>query len=196
MNPRLGGVAAVAALALGLAACTGSAEPGVSAETPSAAPSPSASPVINPPGIVVHNVAFGGSKTRLRVAIRDLKEVRLWYPLTKHLFQVKFASRLGVQNVPEDGHLADALLTAAIEEQAQGRVCDLMFFPTAIEQDLARWRLYHSQGAIAETPPTLRQYWGAILAHELGHCFPGGTGEKAARKWEAKALRRLRELSH
>nr|MDQ3916654.1 hypothetical protein [Actinomycetota bacterium] len=162
--------------------------------TPTPSPSPSASPVINPPGIVVLNVAFGKSKRRLQRAIADLKEVDLWYPLTKHLFQLKLGSRLGVTNIPDDGHLADAVLTGAIEEDAQGRLCDLMFFPNAIAQDLDRWRLYHSQGALVDPPPTLRQFWGSILAHELGHCFPGGPGEKVAEHWEREALERLREL--
>ncbi|HEV2755549.1 MAG TPA: hypothetical protein VG318_07205 [Actinomycetota bacterium] len=190
-------LAVTVAAALVLPACTGrgGAEPRAAAPTPSPSPSPSPSPVINPPGIVVHNVAFGRSKTRLNRAIADLKKVDLWYPLTKHLFQVKLASRLGVTNIPDDGHLADAVLTAAIEDDAQGRLCDLMFFPNAIAQDLDRWRLYYSQGAVVDPPPTLRQFWGALLAHELGHCFPGGPGEKVAERWEAMAMERLQKLS-
>jgi hypothetical protein len=188
-------VASVAA-ALALAGCSGAGDPAPAARaTPSPSPSPSASPVINPPGVVVDNVAFGRSKRRLQRAISDLKKVDLWYPLTKHLFKLKLASRLGVSNIPEDGHLADAVLTGAIEEDAQGRLCDLMFFPNAIAQDIDRWRLYYSQGALIDPPPTLRQFWGSILAHELGHCFPGSPGEKVAERWEREALERLRKLS-
>ncbi|HEX2296850.1 MAG TPA: hypothetical protein VHN37_16275, partial [Actinomycetota bacterium] len=41
------------------------------------APSPSPSIVINPPGVVVENIALGASGRRVRRAIRDLKAVDL-----------------------------------------------------------------------------------------------------------------------
>ena len=196
MTSRVAALALAAALAL--SGCSGpSAGETPRAERTTARPSPSVSPspVINPPGVVVKNVAFGRSRKRLDRAIADLKRINFWYPLTKHLFQVKLASRLGVVNVPEDGHLADAVLTGVIEDGGQGRLCDLMFFPNAIGADLDRWRLYYSQGADIDAPPTLRQLWGSILAHELGHCFPGGPGEKVAQDREDRTLRKLRELS-
>lgn len=176
-------------------ACSANDAPRASA--PTASPSPSQSPavVVNPPGVVIHNAALGTSARRVRRAMRDLKAVNLWRPLTKHLYKVKFASRLGLVNVPEDGHLADAILTAGFGEGVQGRLCDVMFFPNAIARDLDRWRYYYGQGAAADPPPTLRQLWGAVMAHELAHCFPGGPGEKVAQEWEAKALGRLRNLS-
>ncbi|HEX2057463.1 MAG TPA: hypothetical protein VHI71_03760 [Actinomycetota bacterium] len=127
--------------------------------------------------------------------MRDLKAVNLWRPLTRHLFGIKFGSRLGAVNIPDDGHLADAILTVAEDERGAGRLCDVMYFPNAIARDLDRWRLYYSRGAIADPPPTLRQLWGAVTAHELAHCFPGGAGEEVALEWEAKALARLRNLS-
>ncbi len=193
MRRRILGALAVAAVV----SCGCTASPGSEAGArTSPTPSPSASPVINPPGIVVENAALGRSKQRVRLAVRDLKAVGLWERLTRHLYKVKFGSRLGVVNVPDDGHLADAVLTAAFDDHAQGRLCDVMFFPNAIERDLRRWHLYHSQGAIEDPPPTLRQYWAAVAAHELGHCFPGGPGEKVARAWEARALDGLRKLSH
>lgn len=176
-----------------LPACSGGDAPAEAAATPS--PSPSPSIVINPPGVVVDNDANGTSARRVRRAMRDLKAVDLWRPLTRHLYKVKFHSRLGAVNIPDDGHLADAILTAGVGKRAQGRICDVMFFPNAIARDLDRWRLYYEHGAIADPPPTLRQLWGAVTAHELGHCFPGAPGEKVARKWERKALARLRELS-
>lgn len=191
-----GAAALLVAAALAGAACS-PASPGAAEApaNPSPFPSPSRAVVINPPGVVLDNVAFGRSKKRLSRAVRDLKEARLWRPLTRHLYKIKFASRLGVVNVPDDGHLADALLTAAFDEDAQGRVCDVMFFPNAIAQELDRSRLYYEQGAISEPPPTLRQFWGAVTAHELAHCLPGGPGEKVAEEWEARALRKLRKLS-
>ena len=180
-----------------LATACSPAEPRAAA-TASPAPSPSASApvVINPPGTVVENVAQGKSEKRLRRVIRDLKAVGLWRPLTRHLYKVKFDSRLGAVSIPDDGHLADALLTAAFDPEAQGRLCDVMFFPNAIAQDLDRWRLYYQQGTTLHPPPTLRQMWAGVTAHELAHCFPGGPGEKFARKWERRALRRLQDLSH
>ena len=193
--PRTRWVVALTLAALATApACTASSEPdGEATATASPSPSPSPSIVINPRGIVVQNAALADSKKRVRMAVRDLKAVDLWWPLTRHLYKVKFGSRPGVVNIPEDGHLADAVLTAAFDEEAQGRLCDIVFFPNAIARDLANWRLYHSRGSVEEPPPTLRQYWGAIAAHELGHCFPGSPGEKVARSWEARALEALRQ---
>lgn len=183
------------ALLVAGAACS-PAEPTPRAE-PTATPSPSPSPsvVINPPGVVVENAANGKSVGRVKRAIRDLKAVNLWLPLTKHLYKIKFQSRLGAASIPEDGHLADAFLTAGFGKRAQGRLCDIMFFPNAISRDLDRWTYYYSQGATIDPPPTLRQLWAAVTAHELGHCFPGGPGEKVAQRWERKALARLRDLS-
>lgn len=174
-----------------------SSQEGPPRAAPTVAPSPSPSPsiVINPPGVVIENEALGKSAWRIRQAMRDLKAVNLWRPLTKHLYKVKFQSRLGLVNIPDDGHLADAILTAGFGETAQGRLCDMMFFPNAIARDLDRWRAYYEQGALIDPPPTLRQLWGAVTAHELGHCFPGSPGEKFARRWERRALERLRELS-
>ncbi len=187
---------ALLVVAAGIApACEGASSDPVARRATPATPTPTPSPVINPPGIVVRNEAFGRSEQRVSRAIADLKEIELWYPLTRHLYVVKFGSRLGITNIPEDGHLADAHLTALIDEEAQGRLCDIMFFPNAIKQDLSRWRLYYSQGLTGDAPPALRHYWAAIAAHELGHCLPGGPGEKAARGWEAKALARLQDLS-
>jgi hypothetical protein len=176
-------------------ACTRADETAEASSTPSPSPSPSPEVVINPPGVVIENDGLGKSARRVRKAMRDLKAVNLWLPLTRHLYKVKFQSRLGVASIPDDGHLADAILTAGFGKRAQGRLCDVMFFPNAIARDLDRWHLYYGRGAVIDPPPTLRQLWAAVMAHELGHCFPGGPGEKVARKWERKALARLRELS-
>lgn len=161
--------------------------------TPS--PTPSPTPVINPPGVVVENIAQGKSIERVRKSIADLKAVDLWFPLTRHLYKAKFDSRLGAANIPDDGHLADAILTAAFDEKAQGRLCDVMFFPNAIARDLDRWREYYAQGGIAHPAPSLRHMWTSVMAHELAHCLPGGPGEKVAQKWERRALLKLEDLS-
>lgn len=186
--------ALLVAVALALAGCAGGGEPGGTAATTAPTPAPSRSVVINPPGVRVENAALGRSKVRVRRAIRDLKAADLWKPLTRHLYRIKFGSRLGLVNVPEDGHLADAVLTAAFDRHAQGRLCDVMLFPNAIARDLERWRTYWARGALADPPPSLRAFWASIVAHELGHCFPGGPGEKVARSWERRALRAVLDL--
>ena len=168
----------------------------------SAAPSPSVRPTVGPEpaergitqpeGTTVHNGAHGSSKRLVRMAIADLKRAGLWKPLTKHLYVIKVSSRLGRENVPEDGHLADAYLTAQIDDGVGGSLCDIMFFPTAMADDLARWRTYNAQGLLADPAPSRRQFWASILAHELAHCLDHGSGEDVAERWEAKTLTRLR----
>lgn len=188
-------VAAVVLAAVVCGACGESASGPGAERSEAPTPSPSPSVVINPPGLLLDNVAFGRSRRRVDRAVDDLKAIGSWRPLTRHLYKLKVASRLGLVNVPDDGRLADAVLTAAFDEEAQGRVCDVMFFPNAIAQDLDRWRLYWSQGAVDDPPPTMRQLWGSVLAHELAHCLPGNPGEKVAEGWEARALAKLRNLS-
>lgn len=187
------GIVVVAVL---FAACNGGPE------APSAQPSPAASPsasqpaergITQPEGTSVQNVAHGPSKRLVATAIRDLKRVKLWKPLTKHLYVIKIGSRLGRSNVPEDGHLADAYLTAQIDDDGVGgSLCDIMFFPTAMADDLARWRTYNAQGLLDDPAPTRSQFWAAILAHELAHCLNHGSGEPLAEKWEARALEAVR----
>ena len=192
-------IACTLTTALLLAGCSGDGPPG-----PDAAVSPSAAPaeaeetaaergITQPEGTVIHNAAHGASKRSVSRAIKDLKKVKLWKPLTKHLYVIKIGSRLGRSNVPEDGHLADAYLTAQIDDGVGGSLCDIMFFPTAMADDLARWRAYNAQGLLTEPAPSRRQFWGAILAHELAHCLDHGKGEGAAERWEGKALEALRK---
>ena len=94
--------------------------------------------------------------------------------------------------MPEDGHLADAYFTGVIEGRAGGEVCDVMFFTAAVLADLARWRSYYAQGLIAEPPPSLRAFYGSLVAHELAHCRRGPRDEDVARAWESRALDALR----
>lgn len=139
----------------------------------------------------ITNSAFGQSRWRVARATRDLRRIGLWDDLTKGLYAIHFRSRLGRDDVPEDGHLADALSTAVIDEDGQGGLCDIWFYPTAIADDLRRWRQYHADGRLDEPPPSPGQFWAAITAHELAHCLGFGRGEKAAERWEAKALARM-----
>lgn len=195
--PRLAAIVAV--LALFGAACNGDPDPKAAQTSPSPSPAPSSTGpaergITQPDGKVrVDNVAHGHSRRLVARAVGDLKAVGLWRPLTKHLFVVKLNSRLGRENVPDDGHLADVYLTAIIEDGVGGSLCDVMFFPTAMSDDLDRWRSYHAQGFLADPPPSLRQFWASILAHELAHCLDHGKGEPVAERWEAKALESVRE---
>jgi len=139
----------------------------------------------------VENRALGSSARLVRRAVRDLKRLGLWEPLTRHLYVVALGSRLGRDDVPRDGHLADAYVTGLVEEEGAGALCDIMFFPTAVTDDLARWRTYHASGYIGDPPPSPRQFWAALLAHELGHCMEGPRGERVAERWERRALHRF-----
>jgi hypothetical protein len=144
-----------------------------------------------PMSVRVQNHAFGSSARFVQQAVRDLKRLDLWGPLTDHLYVIKVGSRSGRDNVPRDGHLADAYITGLVEDEGAGALCDIMFFPTAITDDLARWRTYHANGYLEAPAPSLRQFWAALLAHELGHCMEGPRGEKVAEKWEQRALHRF-----
>ncbi|MEA2499201.1 MAG: hypothetical protein QOH26_1606 [Actinomycetota bacterium] len=138
------------------------------------------------PHLRVRNQAFGRSKERLAFGIKELKRLGFWHELTDHLFVLKLGSRLGLDDVPEDEHLADASSTGIVEDDDIGALCDLMFFSTAIRKDLERVRGYYAQGLVEETPPSLGHYWVIILGHELTHCLPQGHGEKAARATEKR----------
>ncbi|HYI45509.1 MAG TPA: hypothetical protein VE174_08660 [Actinomycetota bacterium] len=156
--------------------------PSVAPETPAASVTPQRPPTV--PKVRVDNGAFGYSKHRLRFAIAELKRLGFWHELTDHLFVIDLGSRLGTANVPQDQHLADASSTGTVEGDQMGALCDLMFYTTAIRQDLDRWRGYYEQGLADEEPPTIEHYWVMLLAHELTHCLPRHHGEKAARRAE------------
>lgn len=176
--------------------CSAAREDGVRAR-PSSPSKPSEEPenrgITKPDRLLVQNVAFGASRGSVDQAIADLKEVGLWRPLTAHLYAVKLASRLGRDNVPRDGHLADAYLSVQIDGDVGGGLCDIMFFPTAMRDDLRRWQTYNDQGLLDEPAPSWRQFWAAIMAHELAHCLQGRNGETAALEWEERALAAVRE---
>lgn len=135
--------------------------------------------------------AVGPAAARLRTAAIDLKDAGLWGRLTDHLYEIELDSRSGGANVPEDGHLADAYFTGTIDRRGGGPVCDVMFFPTAVAADLARWRDYYARGLVAEPPPSLRAFYGSLVAHELAHCRPGPRGEPVALAWEERARNAL-----
>jgi hypothetical protein len=148
---------------------------------------------IRPPA-VVENDAFGRSRRSLNQAVRDLKKVKLWGPLTSDLYRIDLGSRLGHDDIPTDGHLADAYSTGVLEGDRKGALCDVMFYVEALRDDLRRWRRYHSDDRIIQAPPSKRHFWAMILAHELAHCLPERNGERAARSWESRAYKALMRL--
>ena len=147
-------------------------------------------PPLDPPLVTIE--AAGTVGARLRQAVKDLKAVGLWSRLTRHLFAVKLDSRGGLANVPEDQHLADAYYTGMLKQGTGGEVCDVMFFPAAVAKDLARWNDYYAAGLLAAVPPTVRQFYGSLVAHELAHCRRGPRDEDVARAWEDRAVAAFR----
>lgn len=154
---------------------------------PTGPATPAARPTTRPKrGPVVKLEAVGYARPLLRQGIGDLKRIGFWDDLTAHLYLINLDSRFGRLNVPKDGHLADAYFTGTIDAGGAGALCDVMFFPTAIRDDLRRWRLYYSQGRIAEVPPSLEVFYSSLIAHELAHCSLGARGEPAAQAWERR----------
>ena len=156
---------------------------------PTTRESPEESPPRDTPRLILE--ATGRTRERLRVAISDLRSIGEWGELTDHLYAIELDSRSGSANAPEDGHLADAYFTGIVEDGGGGAVCDIMFFPAAVTADLVRWRSYYANGLTAEAPPTMRAFYGSLLAHELAHCRRGPRGEPVARSWEERVRRAL-----
>lgn len=146
-------------------------------------------PLTRPDRVLVDNQGKGKHRSRISRAIADLKVVGMWKGLTRELFVVELSARPGRDFVPEDGHLADAYRTLDIRGEYAGVLCDITFYPRAMLDDLDRWRDFFERGLMAEPPPTARQLWAAILAHELSHCLKRDNDEDSARAWERRALR-------
>ena len=139
--------------------------------------------------------AKGRARPLLIRAVADLKRIGFWGDLTSHLYVLRIDSRVGRLNVPRDGHLADAYYTGTIDRRGAGELCDVMFFSTAVSDDLARWRGFWAAGRIAEPPPSVRHFYASLLAHELAHCRHGARGEPEAIRWERRARDALRASS-
>lgn len=140
----------------------------------------------------VFNNAFDRSHRRVARAIRDLKTAGMWKKLiSERLYVLEIQSREGVARVPDDKHLADATLQGYIDDEGSGGRCYILFYPVAIERDLAVQQRGFELGFWDE-PPSVRQFWAAVLGHELGHCLDWDGGEPVAEKWEAQTLEALR----
>lgn len=190
----------VTALGL-LVSCAGGTEPGArprEERPPSSTDSTPSNemgergPLTRPDEVLVDNQGIGKHKSRISRAIADLKVVGMWKRLTKELFVVELSARPGRDFIPEDAHLADAYRTLDIRGEHAGVLCDITFYPRAMLDDLDRWRSYFERGLMAEPPPTVRQLWAAILAHELSHCLKRDNDEDSAQAWERRALRAVR----
>lgn len=121
-------------------------------------------------------------------AVTDLKELGFWRDLTKHVVHVKIATRPGLERIPEDGHLADAIQNVQLDPRP-GFVCDIVIFSEALTNDVTDQQGFYLDGRISTPPPTLRQFWAVIVAHEVGHCSPKGQkGEAHSTKWEQRVL--------
>jgi hypothetical protein len=136
--------------------------------------------------------AKGSARPLLIDAVAALKRIGFWDDLTAHLYVLRIDSRVGRLNVPRDGHLADAYYTGTIDRRGAGELCDVMFFSTAITDDLERWSGFWATGRIAEPPPSVGDFYASLLAHELAHCRHGPRGEPEAIGWERRTRDALR----
>lgn len=181
-------------------------------ETKPPSPRPSRSPITTAmggrakpgPGGITLVFETGRFEQKLfQATVRDLVRVGVWKTLTEGLHYVELETHPGGRS--EAGvHLADAVLAHTVVEGRPFVVCDIRFYPRAIRQELRlwrrvrelglspqQWRDYNENGVFDEGQPTKADFWASILAHELVHCLPGPHGEKAAREWEYKTMRRL-----
>lgn len=142
-----------------------------------------------PKGVGIDNRALtAADERRVRRAIADLRRLRFWKDLTAEVKSVRISTRPGPERIPGDGHLADAIRNVELGRRP-GFVCDVMLFSQAIADDVARQGSFYSQGRLTGPPPTLRQFWAVILAHELAHCTDRGQrGEAYSTKWEGAVL--------
>jgi hypothetical protein len=134
----------------------------------------------------------GGPRTKpaMLLAVSGLRRLHLWQTLSGRLTRLLIRARPGVRAVPDDRHLADSLYRPM--KSGKGRFCRVTFYPRAMRDDLERQRFYHSEGRMPQEPPSLDEFWVAILGHELAHCRDHRRTEKAALRVEHRVLRLLR----
>ncbi len=135
----------------------------------------------------------GGPLTHpaMSAAVSEIKQLRLWGGMTEHLTRLRIRARPGERAVPQDRHLADSLYRPT---RTDGRYCRVTFYPRAMRDDLAKQRHYYSQDRLPAEPPTMDEFWVAILAHELTHCRDriSSRSEKVALRVERRVLKGLR----
>ncbi len=185
---------------------------GATAAGPSPSPTPSASgltvdqggrSVPGPNGVRLVFETSRFEQKKFQRAVRDLSKVHVWRRLVRGIELVELETHPGARSVA-GVHLADASLNHTLVEGDAVVVCDIRFYPRAIRQELrlwrrigslgatpAEWRDYNENDVFDETAPKESDFWAAILAHELAHCHVGPHGEREARNWEFKTMRRL-----
>lgn len=126
----------------------------------------------------------------MTTAVSEIKRLRLWRGMTEDLTRLRIRARPGERAVPQDRHLADSLYRPT--RKTDGRYCRVTFYPRAMREDLAKQRHYYSQDRLPAEPPTMDEFWVAILAHELTHCRDSMRSEKVALRVERRVLKRLR----
>ena len=127
-------------------------------------------------------------RRRVDRAVADLKELGFWKRLTRPVETVVVSTRPGASRAPRDGHLADAVRNVQLGRRP-GYVCDVMIYSQALVDDVARQAVFYDQGRLSAPPPTLRQFWAVILAHEVAHCSDAGQrGESHSTRWERRVL--------
>jgi hypothetical protein len=135
---------------------------------------------------------LGGPRTKpaMRFAVAGLKRLHQWRALSEHLTRLVIRARPGARAVPDDRHLADSLYRPT--NSGSGRYCRVTFYPRAMRDDLERQRFYYSEGRLPQEPPSMDEFWVAILGHELAHCRDHWRTEKAALRVEQRVLKLLR----
>ena len=200
---RSGGAVAVAVLALMLGACEVDDDGSTRSEagprrTRSASPEtresrPQRRRPTRPEKVGYVNAGLtAADRAHIGRAVRDLEELGFWKELTAHVVRVKIASRPGVGRILEDERLADSIMTVEVTGPWRGMWCDVLIYSTALAEDIEQQAVYYSEGRLSAPPPSLREFWAVILAHELAHCSPRGQrGEAYSTKWEGRVLRAL-----
>ncbi|MDQ4145152.1 MAG: hypothetical protein M3198_15715 [Actinomycetota bacterium] len=150
---------------------------------------PRTRPPTRPERVSYKNLALTASdRRRVDRAVKDLKDLGFWKELTRSVASVQIATRPGSGRILEDGRLADSVMSVKLGRDP-GYFCDIMIFSQAIENDVSRQQVYYSQGRLSAPPPTVRQFWAVILAHELAHCTKRGQrGEAYSTIWERRVL--------
>ncbi|MDQ3986177.1 MAG: hypothetical protein M3280_06720, partial [Actinomycetota bacterium] len=119
----------------------------------------------------------------------DLKDLKMWDDLTDHIDFIRISTRPGIERIPLDGHLADSLFTGLIRRGRDGTLCDVYMYSEAIARDVTSQQTLYSYGRLSAPPPSLREFWAVVLAHEVAHCSQRGQqGELRSGRWERRVL--------
>lgn len=187
---------ASAAIAIAVAvACSPGSEPVARSPSPFEPEQVAHRPPTRLPEPRLDIAARGPGRAAIRTAIRDLKRIDVWKPLTRRLVILRIEVAGASTPAPADGHLADAALVPYVDPTGAGTYCRVRVWPSAVAADLGNQRRYYAEGRLDFVPPSGRVFWAAILGHELAHCLgrKALTPESAALEWEERVRLRLHE---